>query len=49
MLIMGLLQQEKCMEDCGAAAGVATKDRPFGRTHTHKHTNEITKEIRSDS
>lgn len=49
MLMMGLLQQEKCMENCGAAARVTTKDRPFSRTHTHKNRNEITTEIRSDS
>jgi len=49
MLMMGLLQQENCKEKCGAAAGVTTKGRPFFITHTHKHTNEITTEIRSDS
>jgi len=49
MLMMGLLQQEKCMENCGAVARVTTKDSPFMRTHTHKNMNEITTEIRSDS
>ena len=49
MLMMDLLQHEKCMENCGAVAGVTTKGRPFIRTHTRKNTNEITTEIRSDS
>jgi len=49
MLVMDLLQHEKCMENCGAAAGVTTKGRPFIRTHTRKNTNEITTEIRFDS
>jgi len=34
MLMMGLLQQEKCMENGGAAAGVTTKDRPL---HQNTH------------
>jgi hypothetical protein len=49
MLMMGLLQQEKCMENCGGAVGVTTKNRLFIRTHTQKHTNKVTTEKRSDS
>jgi hypothetical protein len=47
--MMGLLQQEKCMENYEAAAGGTTKAGHFIITHTHKHMNERTIDIRFDS